>query len=267
MLAQALGGCVAGLAPSAVATDVPTAPVVAATIHSAELVTTKAMPEGLSVAPSQTKLQEPLAHDSVSVKLAHPPALSARSSASPLGLAPVAAVPSCPPAGTRVLLIGDSLSHGLGPQMARVARECGTPFFHHGVVGSHVTQWAQDHWLNPQLQRAQPTVVMVSLGGNDYQRTDPHNVRVAIPKFLDKVNAAGAELLWIGPPTFPFQDKIGVRDMWFQSLEGRNDTAWYPTDKLTIPRGADRIHPTMQGNRDLSRTLWQWMSSTVVSAA
>ena len=144
--------------------------------------------------------------------------------------------------------------------MARLAKACGTPFYHHGVVGSHVTQWAQDHWLLPLLRRARPTQVMVSLGGNDFQRTDPHNVRAAIPRFLDKVHAAGAELLWIKPPTMPFRDTIGVRDMWLGDLQARSYTHWFATDELTIPRAADRIHPNLRGNLDLSRTLWSWLS-------
>lgn len=175
-----------------------------------------------------------------------------------------AAVPTdaaCPGAGARVLLIGDSLAAGLGPHMARRARTCGTAFFHHGVVGSHVTEWAQDSWLLPELGRAEPSVVIVSLGGNDFVRSDAANVSRGVRRFVEKVRASGARLLWISPPTMPFRDKIGVRQLWQDELAGEMNIDWYPTETLEIPRVADRVHPTIPGYDDLGQKLWAWTSA------
>ena len=170
------------------------------------------------------------------------------------------AAPGCPKRGTRVLMIGDSLVVGLGPVVRKLARACDTPFHYRGVVGSHVTQWVQDHWLMPQLQRARPDVVMVSLGGNDFRRTDPEKVRVAVDRFVAKIAASGARLLWISPPTMPFPDDIGVRDMWRGAIGGEADVDWFAAEQLEIPRAADRIHPNRPGNRMLSAALWAWTS-------
>jgi lysophospholipase L1-like esterase len=167
----------------------------------------------------------------------------------------------CPSVGTRVLLIGDSLSVGLGPAMAAHARACGTPFHHHGVVGSHVTQWAHDSWLQPQLDRAQANVVVVSLGGNDFQRFDDENVRAGIDQFVAKVRSSGAKLRWISPPTMPFSDRVGVRDMWKQKIDGSAGIDWYPTEELVIPRAPDRVHPTIKGYKTLGKMLWQWVAN------
>jgi lysophospholipase L1-like esterase len=174
---------------------------------------------------------------------------------------PAAMERDCPADGERILLIGDSLSAGLGPMMAEHAAACGTSFVHHGVVGSHVTEWAHDSWLLPQLDAARPTTVIVSLGGNDFRRFDPDNVRRGIDTFIAKVRASGARLLWISPPTMPFPDRVGARDMWHQAIDGAEDIAWYPTEALSIPRQEDRVHPTPEGYGDLARTLWRWMSS------
>lgn len=176
-------------------------------------------------------------------------------------LPPASPRPGCPADNTRVLLVGDSLAAGLGPVMERLATACGTPFWHHGVVGSHATQWVHDEWIVPQLDRAQPTVVLVSLGGNDFQRFDPDRVEVAIANLVAKIRKQGAQLLWISPPTMPFRDRIGARDMWKSALGGEVHRDWYPTEKLTIPRVHDRVHPTAKGNHALSRILWQWTAS------
>lgn len=172
-----------------------------------------------------------------------------------------AALPTCPDEGERVLLVGDSLSAGLGPHMGKLARGCGTPFFVHGVVGSHVTQWTQPSWLNAELRRAKPTVVLVSLGGNDFMRNDPHNVERAIGQLVATVRASGARLLWISPPSMPFADAVGARTMWQTALGGAAHIDWYPTEQLDIPRASDHIHPTIAEYAKLSRTLWQWVAS------
>lgn len=175
-------------------------------------------------------------------------------------LAPAEPV-GCPAEGERVLLIGDSLSHGLGPAMEPHAARCGTAFFHHGVVGSHVTEWAHDSWLVPQLERAKPTTVMVSLGGNDFRRFDPERVSDGIDRLVGKIRASGARLLWISPPTMPFPDRVGARAMWQQALGTTVGGDWYPTEQLDIPRQEDRVHPTIAGYQDLAETLWTWMSA------
>ena len=197
------------------------------------------------------------AHDLVERGPAPAPALDPPAPA----LDPPAPTEACPDQTARVLLVGDSLSVGLGPVMARLARECGTSFFHHGVVGAHVTQWAQDSWLLPQLERAQPNLVVVSLGGNDFQRNDPAAVEAAVASMVTKVRARGAKLLWISPPTMPFDDAVGARVMWQRALDGQIDRDWFPTEMLEIPRARDRVHPTIAGYHDLGRRLWSWIAT------
>jgi lysophospholipase L1-like esterase len=188
---------------------------------------------------------------------------AAAESAAPENAVPVDAggptFAACPAAGERVLLIGDSLSAGLGPVMQRHADACGTPFHHHGVVGSHVTEWA--HWIDAQLERAAPTLVIVSLGGNDFGRFDGERVNAGIVRVIAKVRASQARLLWISPPTMPFGDRVGARAMWQAALAGEPGVDWFPTEQLTIPRARDRVHPTLRGYRSLGATLWQWASS------
>ncbi len=65
-----------------------------------------------------------------------------------------------------MLLIGDSLAAGLGHPMAKLAARCGTPFYEHGVVGAHVTEWRTDGWLLPQLAAARPTLASAIQIGN-----------------------------------------------------------------------------------------------------
>src|SRR5690606_28888982 len=108
-----------------------------------------------------------------------------------------AAPVDCPARGERILVVGDSLVVGLAPHLRRHARACDVPLVAHGVVGSHVTEWVQPSWLGADLARAEPTVVMVSMGGNDFRRSDPERVEAAIADFAHQVRRSGARLLWI----------------------------------------------------------------------
>jgi hypothetical protein len=224
-----------------------------------------------TLAPASTpKLAPPDAIEAMPVAAPEhaAPEQAAPEQAAPEQAAPESAAPvdaggptfaACPAAGERVLLIGDSLSAGLAPVMQHHADACGTPFHHHGVVGSHVTEWA--HWIDAQLERAAPTLVIVSLGGNDFGRFDGERVNAGIVRVIAKVRASHARFLWISPPTMPFGDRVGARAMWQAALEGERGVDWFPTEQLTIPRARDRVHPTLRGYRSLGATLWQWAST------
>jgi hypothetical protein len=102
----------------------------------------------------------------------------------------------------RVLLVGDSLAVGLAPELTKLADSVGLSFQHAATGGTSVVQW--DAWIADKLTQYRPNIVLVSLGANDYQRTDPDRVRVAIAGFVGKCHDAGAQICWIRPPTMPF---------------------------------------------------------------
>ncbi len=98
--------------------------------------------------------------------------------------------------------------------------------------------------------------------GNDFMRNDPERVAKAVDKLVEKVRSRGIELLWISPPTMPFEDKVGVRQMWQQAMGAEAGTNWYPAEKLSLDRVGDKVHPTPKEYRRLSSILWRWMSAT-----
>lgn len=172
--------------------------------------------------------------------------------------------PECPPPGSRVLLVGDSLAVGLGPPMAELAADCGTPFAHRGKVGQHVTELNASWSLPPS---AGWTDVLISMGGNDYQHNDPDAVALAIVQVLQKIRQAGARPWWIAPPPMPIHDAIDVRGMWRIGIAGRGSTGYaepwvdyFPTDQVAIPQAPDQIHPTPEGYRLLAALIWEWLA-------
>lgn len=180
----------------------------------------------------------------------------------PIGPRPKAPVPEgCPTLGTRVLLIGDSHAEGLAPNLAREANRCGTPYLADFERGSGVNQWKGTR-LDSALATAQPTHVLISLGGNDMSPgRDPQNLAESIDKLISKIEKAGAVVMWINPPPFPFPDPNDVRGMW-KTRSGN----YFDSEALPLEKGPDDIHLTPAGYRSWSENfLWPWLVATTVN--
>lgn len=171
----------------------------------------------------------------------------------------------CPPSKTRFLAIGDSYMVGLGPNFAKLASSCGIPVHHHGIVGAPTSKWASnqvgssgDTLLNDHIAAAdRPNVALISLGGNDFGRMDPKNVAGAIRRLKNNLLYKNIVPLWIMPPTTPFADKIGVRDMIKAEL---GDFA-FDSRSLDISRvESDPLkHPDGPGYRAWAAGVWPWV--------
>lgn len=183
-----------------------------------------------------------------------PPSPSARPKPSP-----TPAPDECPPDSARVVLLGDSLAVGLKAPLAEHATRCGTDFVTRAFVGAHVTEWdGRAPRLGQVLDANQPTHVLISLGGNDFQRNDPENVAAGINRLIATLKGRGIVPLWIEPPEFPFADELGVRDMWHQLL---GDEDIFDARTLWLPRAPDNVHPTPAGYETLADALWAWLSA------
>lgn len=173
------------------------------------------------------------------------------------GPAPSKSKPSGPRGLTRsdrLLLVGDSLAVGLSHPLGQLAHDAQVAFLADGRISTRISQWAQNTWLPTALTFA-PTLVLISLGTNDMLLADPTLEAPALAAILERVRGAGANALWVVPPTMPFADR-GVRAMIAASGVTR-----FPSDALTIPRGPDRIHPTAAGYAGWAGAIWQFLAT------
>lgn len=170
--------------------------------------------------------------------------------------------PPCPPEGTRLLLVGDSLSVGLAPRLKAAAQGCGTHFDADDRGGTNIAGWSK--WIVGDLAKYQPTAVLVSVGGNDFYREDTQKLRSQIDEFVAAVRGSGARLLYISPPAFTaLTDKAGVRQMWAQTWAQAPQFDMFLTEQIDIPLSGDGIHPTGAGYDMLAQLLWEWTSNTL----
>lgn len=165
----------------------------------------------------------------------------------------------CPRKGTRLLVIGDSYAHGLAPYLAQLAGPCGVPYHRKAIVGSSALQWQHEDMLREAIERSDPNVVLVSLGGNDLQK--PHaQLRAAIQTLVGKLRKVGATVLWIEPLVIPVAETSGARQLW-KSAVGPGH--WFDSPgfdaRVGLERAPDRIHLRASGYRAWAKAIWHWM--------
>jgi len=187
------------------------------------------------------------------------PPLLAVSLPSPPELKPVARVVprvapriyKCPVVGTRIVLIGDSYGEGLDPHLQARASACGANYVSDVRRGTSVTQWVA--WIGPVLAY-KPAVVVVSLGGNDFQG-DADQFHAAIGELVTRLRGGGARVLWVQPLSLPYPDRTGVGQMWKDAV----GDDWFRSEHLEYKRAKDKIHTSYVNYRDWALKLWPWV--------
>jgi lysophospholipase L1-like esterase len=165
-------------------------------------------------------------------------------------------------ADSRILLVGDSLSLGLGPQLRAMAEEAGLPFVALGVQGTTISDWAglrssaHADALAATLESFRPTIILVSLGTNDEYLS-----AAALDAEADDVDAllelleSYGDVVWIGVPELPKEASNGAVE-----LITATDVPYFPSERLDIPRAPDDLHPTVAGYGSWAGMLWTWLT-------
>ncbi len=176
--------------------------------------------------------------------------------------------------GLRVLLIGDSLAVGMAPLFASMSKEAGVDFKAMATVGTRIDQWASNTDLKKLLETFQPELVLVSLGTNDSFMQGAGIVakqQAQLEKLLtllttwprSKDYGLGPEhIVWIGPPTLPNPPNPGISKMIQDSAGSALAPRYYyfHSERLTLPRGPDNLHPTVRGYAGWAGAIWHWLS-------
>jgi lysophospholipase L1-like esterase len=166
----------------------------------------------------------------------------------------------CRPAITRgasIVLTGDSLAVGMAPFFRAMADEYGVRFASLAKESTRTDQWAQSSELQGLLANSRPNLVLVSLGTNDSRTVWSATEHAAHAKqLLEMIVKAGANVVWILPPSLPFSDG----DRGFSEVIRSLGVPVFESDKLDIPRGPDNLHPTTRGYSGWAGAVWSQLT-------
>lgn len=156
--------------------------------------------------------------------------------------------------GDRVILLGDSLAQGLAPPLGQLVTESGYDFASDVQPGTRVEQWGASGRAEASAAGFGATVAIVSLGTNDAAANAEWQARFAARavSLVERLKATGVrDVLWLIPPLMPFDlttIAAGITN---------SGAAVFDARPIDMPRGPDRIHPTIAGFGGWAAALWE----------
>lgn len=153
----------------------------------------------------------------------------------------------------KVLFIGDSMTGWMAERLNAYGQKNGFEVATYTWDGSTIKKWASSPRLSQIIKEQKPDAVFVSLGMNDMFQTQP---QAALGSYVQKIkNAVGdADLLWIGPPSWPGKNLGEPFNKWMAQTLGNK---FYRSFDLTLPRQSKtNPHPTRDG-------IIKWMDQVI----
>lgn len=151
----------------------------------------------------------------------------------------------------RILFIGDSMVGGLGPFMAKYAYANGHEFTFVTWASSTTFAWASDT-LRYYIKQANPTYMMISIGGNEQSNRDTRQAEKNIQDMLAIIG--DIPYIWVCTPEWKKDSPFN-----FAPLHVCGQKRFFDSRPLDLPRGPDKKHPNTEGYSTWMDSLAVWM--------
>ncbi|HPN36992.1 MAG TPA: SGNH/GDSL hydrolase family protein [Melioribacteraceae bacterium] len=150
----------------------------------------------------------------------------------------------------KILMIGDSMLHGLAIRFNDYCLEQGYDFS--GVIwySSSTKYWAQKDTLKHYIKRFKPNYLIFVIGGNELFVRDL-NDRAEYIRNIEK-QIGKLKSIWVGPPNW--KKDTGINDS-IVKIVGKE--RFFASKNLTFDRLSDGAHPTI-------KSAAKWMDSIAV---
>lgn len=155
-----------------------------------------------------------------------------------------------------VLVFGDSMTHHLAMSIAKYGTKNG--YHVTGVTweSSSIPGWSHSGKIRKYIDSIRPDFIFISLGANEMELKYFDRRIPEVKKILEQVDTI--PFVWVGPPLWK-EDK-GVYSMLEEALP--KGVVFKADQNLDIPRGKDKVHPTMKGADVWVDSLMRWMPNS-----
>jgi len=155
-----------------------------------------------------------------------------------------------------LLIIGDSLAAGLTPHISKIAKKENIKFHADGRGGTTLKQWVDFNWAEKDFKKYEHDIILVSLGINDYGRTDNRSkLKIRAKKIVEL--AKGTPVIWLVPAVKRKSSQFvyeAVKDSGALILDVR---------QLNIEHPPGDVHPTGNGYKYWSKEIWNFIQHNV----
>ncbi len=160
------------------------------------------------------------------------------------------------PAHTTVLQVGDSFAESLGAPLGRRLQAAGVRSVLETKTPSYIPTWAGTPELERFIQKYRPDLVIVTLGGNEFEIPDPAARIDAVKRLVAHIG--DRPCVWITPPRWKADTGVlaVIRDH-------ASPCRYLDSDQITrdLPRGKDKIHPTEAGREQWAEAVIAWLAA------
>ena len=154
----------------------------------------------------------------------------------------------------KILFIGDSMTGWLSERLEAYGNENGFEVATVVWDGSTITKWGNSPRLASIIEKVKPDAIFISLGMNDLFETQPEK---RFGKSMNVIKGAAGEIpiVWVGPPSWPGQNKGAEMNRWLEQELG--EAHYFNSSGLDLQRQSSRNpHPTRAG-------MIKWMDSMI----
>lgn len=161
------------------------------------------------------------------------------------------------PAGSTILIIGDSFADSLGLGLKRKQDELGVRFVMQGEKATFIPEWASTKDVPGLVRYWKPALVIVSLGGNELHLKDPQVRASRIQKLVSRIG--DRPCVWVAPSLWG-NEEFGLLKV---IEENSKPCRYYDSNALAgeLPRGGDGIHPDLEGQDRWAKALLSWLQA------
>lgn len=158
----------------------------------------------------------------------------------------------------RILFIGDSMVEGLAPRMAQYAAANGHELTYVCWYSSTTYCWDSDTLLH-FIREADPTFIMITIGGNEQPMRDLKPREECIKRILAAFG--DTPYIWICTPEWK-------KDAPFNFIPERlcGPKRFFDSRRLTYERGKDHCHPTLSSSARWMDSIAVWMQDPALTA-
>lgn len=159
----------------------------------------------------------------------------------------------------KVLFVGDSMTGWLAERLGAYGKQNGFEVATVVWDGSTISKWGATRKLSVIVEEQKPDAVFVSLGMNDLFEMNPES-RLSNSLLSFQHSIGEIPIVWIGPPSWPGQEKGKVLDEWLADKLGEGH--YFSSFEMTLPRqSAKNPHPTRAGMITWMDAVIEWVQA------
>lgn len=139
----------------------------------------------------------------------------------------------------KILVIGDSMGEGIAYGLSRLKNKYPIKFKSLAKSSTTTFYWNSELLQNKNIELFSPDIVLIALGTNEWNGVGSAT-KLRIMKIYNKLQAMGLKSIWITPP-------VTKSTKFYEMVHEVYGELTYDSRMLNVPRGPDKIHPTLNG--------------------